>query len=80
MFDSDYAYKLTKWDARWAQVAEEKYYLDVHKAVRAFEEITKAHYTRREYDEAVDAALSGKTQVSYHTDYSYYLKQIEIEK
>lgn len=76
----DYAYKLTKWDARWARAAEEKYYLDVHKAVLAFEEITKAHYTWHEFDEAVDVALSGKTQVCYHTDYSYYLKQIVIEK
>lgn len=74
------AYKITKWDARWARVAEEKYYLSVDKAVHAFEEITKAHYTRHEFDEAVGEALSGNKQVSYHTDYSYYLEKIEMEK
>lgn len=77
--DGIYAYKITKWDVRWARVAEEKYYWNVRKAVLAFEEITKAHYTQQYFDRVVDEVLSGQTQAFYRTDYSYYLQEIEIE-
>lgn len=77
--DGIYAYKLTKWDARWTTVVEEKYYWNVYKAVRAFEEITKSHYSQKYFDKIVDEVLGGEGQAVYRTDYSYYLQIIKIE-
>lgn len=75
-----YIYKVTKWNSRWGKVAEEKYYWDVYKAVRAFEKISNSNFSESRFEREVDVVLGGETSVIYRTDYSYYLQEIKVEE
>lgn len=73
-----YIYKITKWDKSFARVAEEKYYWDAYKAVRAFEKISNSNFSESRFEREVDSVLGGETSVIYRTDYSYYLQEIKV--